>query len=121
MEAATLWERVAVIVWLDRAAGANARQISAVPLCVLARATSVHVMPPPATALTLVFAPERQSVAIKASNSSLPALVEIAGLTIVLLAVALSLNTAASWATLALTAVAVKLTPVTLPPLITTL
>ena len=97
----TLWEVVAVTVTLASAAGANARQISDAPRCTLLLFTSVHVRPPPVTVCTVVFVPPRESVAIRASSSSLPAVVENAGVAIVVLAAPRSLNVVASMATAA--------------------
>lgn len=59
IDEATLCERVAVTVAALTGEDANARQTSDVPLCPLTRTTSAHVRPPPLTALTCVFAPER--------------------------------------------------------------
>src|ERR1035437_9377945 len=43
MDAATLWDKLAVTVALERTDGANARQISAVPSCEFVRLTNIHV------------------------------------------------------------------------------
>jgi hypothetical protein len=76
IEEATACDRVAVTVILLRAPGANARQISDVPLCPLALVTRVQVIPPPVMPVTVVFGPDDQSVEMNANNSSLPELVE---------------------------------------------
>jgi hypothetical protein len=84
---ATLFESVAVTVaWLNGEV-AKARQISELPLCAFVRTTSVQVMPPPLILLTVVFVPERKSVATKARSNSFPDAVEKAGVVTVLLAV----------------------------------
>jgi len=80
-------EMVAVTVAFVRAPAENARQISAVPLCPLARLTSVHVSPPPDTPLTVVVDVEEPSVATNARSNSFGAAVEKAGLATVLPAV----------------------------------
>jgi len=54
----TLWESVAVTVTLASVEGANARQISDVPLCTFVRRTSAQVRPAPLTFVTVVFVPE---------------------------------------------------------------
>jgi hypothetical protein len=51
----TLCDNVACTVAFDNASGADARQISAVPLCALVRATGVHVSPAPVTDFTAVL------------------------------------------------------------------
>ena len=62
---------------LASAAAANARQISAVPLCTLVRVTSVQVRPAPVTLFTVVFVPVvGASAETKASSSSLAEVVE---------------------------------------------
>src|SRR5947207_645973 len=58
-EHATLWEIVAVTVRLLSAEGANARQISEVPLCTLVLRTRTQFRPPPETPVTVVLGPER--------------------------------------------------------------
>ena len=55
----TLWESVAVTFTCLKGEVANARQISAVPLCVLVLWTSVQLNPAPVTLVTVVFAPDR--------------------------------------------------------------
>ena len=85
IDAATERDNVAVTVAFVSVAGANARQISDVPACALARVTRVHTSPPPATAVTVVLPVAAPSVATNASRSSLPAAVEKAGLAIVVL------------------------------------
>jgi hypothetical protein len=55
IEEVTLCESVAVTDTLLSTDGEKARQISAVPFCVLVRTTSCHVSPAPETALTLVL------------------------------------------------------------------
>ena len=97
----TLWEVMAVTDTLASAAGANARQISDAPRCTLLLITSVHVRPAPVTVCTVVFVPPRESVATNASSSSLPAVVENAGVTIVVLAVTRSLDVVTSMPTAA--------------------
>ena len=58
MDDTTLCDSVAVTETPVSGDGANALQISEVPLCALVRTTSAHVRPAPATLLTVVFAPE---------------------------------------------------------------
>ena len=58
MDEATLWDNVAVTVMLLSGKGENARQISEVPLCTFSLTTNVQVKPPPATDVTVVFAPD---------------------------------------------------------------
>ena len=55
MDERTLCEIVAVTVALERAVGAKARQISAVPLCAFVRFTSAQVRDPPVTPVTVVL------------------------------------------------------------------
>ena len=75
MEEMTDWERVAVTVTRLKTEGANARHISAVPSCWLARCTRDQLSPAPRTPLTVT--PGRvPSVAINASSSSLAFVVE---------------------------------------------
>ncbi len=76
--------------------GANARQISAVPFCTLVLSTSTQVRPPPATCVTVVFGEETPSAEINASSSSLPEVVEKAGVLTVVLAVPWSLDVVVS-------------------------
>jgi hypothetical protein len=76
IEETTAWDRAAVIDALVRPVFANARQISDVPLCPLARTTRVQVKFPPVTPFTTVFEPDSQSVEMKANKSSLPEDVE---------------------------------------------
>ena len=59
MEAATLWDSVAVTATLLNAVGASDRQISAVPRCTFVLAARTHVSPAPETLFTVVFDPER--------------------------------------------------------------
>ena len=59
IEPATDWDRVAVTLALVSVVGARVRQISDDPLCVLVRFTRTQVSPPPATPVTVVFAPMR--------------------------------------------------------------
>src|SRR3954468_20856498 len=59
IDESTLCETVAVTVALKRTAGAKARQISAVPLCVFVRLTSAQVRDPPVMPVTVVLAPDR--------------------------------------------------------------
>src|SRR5262249_20283657 len=75
IDAATLWERFAVTLTLESADEAKARQISAVPICAFERWTRTQVRLPPVTPVTVVPA-ELPSVAINASSSSFPAVVE---------------------------------------------
>ena len=58
MEAATDWDKVAVTVTLLRGLDANARQISASPLCPFVPTTWTQVRLPPDMFITFVFAPE---------------------------------------------------------------
>jgi hypothetical protein len=55
----TLCDRVAFTVALVKGDVANARQISAVPLCALLRTTNDHVSPPPLMPVTEVLEPRR--------------------------------------------------------------
>jgi hypothetical protein len=75
IDAATLCDRVAVTVAEEITPGANARQISVVPSCEFVRLTSAQLTPAPLTPVT-VIPDEFASVAINASNNSLPDLVE---------------------------------------------
>jgi hypothetical protein len=75
IDAATLCDRVAVTVAEEINPGANARQISEVPSCEFVRLTSAQLTPAPLTPVT-VIPDEFASVAINASNNSLPDLVE---------------------------------------------
>ena len=83
MEEATLCESLAVTETLLKGAAANARQISAVPLCTLLLVTRIHVRPAPETLLTVVLGVDTESVEINASSSTLPETVEKGGLVIV--------------------------------------
>ena len=87
IEEAVLRDKVAVTVTLVRRDGANARQISAVPSCVLVLCTSSQVSPAPAILITVVFVPEvGASVHTNANSNSLPDVVEkLAVATVVLL------------------------------------
>ena len=58
-EETTLCDSVTVTVTLLSGAAANARQISAVPLCTLVRTTRTQVSPAPETLWTVVFDPDR--------------------------------------------------------------
>jgi len=58
-EHATFWEIVAVTVTLLSSVGANARQISEVPLWTLVLRTRTQFNPPPDTLVTVVLGPER--------------------------------------------------------------
>src|ERR687888_390171 len=81
IDAATLVDSVAATEALLNTVGAKARQISAVPACVLVRRTSAHVSPPPVTPETAVLVPELgPSAAMNASRSSFPAEVVKVGL-----------------------------------------
>lgn len=85
MDEVTLVEKVAVTVTLLSSAGAKARQISAVPFCVLVLCASTQTRPAPLTELTVtgvVAVPPDTS----ASRSSFANLVERAGETIVVAA-----------------------------------
>jgi len=72
----TLLDSVAVTMTPLNVEGAKARQISAVPFCVLVRFTRAQVNPAPVRPETVVLVPEAASVAINASSSSFPAVVE---------------------------------------------
>jgi hypothetical protein len=87
IDAATERDRVAVAVTLVTGTAAKARQISVVPGCPFARTTSTHVKPAPATEFTTVVPDAGPSVEMKASRSSLPAVVEKTGLLMVVLVV----------------------------------
>ena len=50
--------------------GANARQISDVPICAFVLATSVHVKPPPETLCTVVLGEPVESAEMNASSNS---------------------------------------------------
>jgi hypothetical protein len=78
IEETALMARLAVAVTLLSGAGANARQISAVPLCVLVRRTRTQVKPPPVMLVTLLLGPLvlETSEAIMARSSSLGIAVE---------------------------------------------
>jgi hypothetical protein len=78
MDAATLWDKLAVTEALERTDGANARQISAVPSCEFVRLTKTHVALAPVTPVTVTPA-DVESVAMNASSSSLPEWVVKAG------------------------------------------
>jgi len=84
IEEPTLPDRVAVTETLVNGVVAKARQISAGPNCALALTTSTQVSPAPVTFITV---PVLSSLEIKASNSSLPDVVENAGVVTVELAV----------------------------------
>jgi hypothetical protein len=118
MEETTLWDSVAVRLTLLRGLGAKARQISAVPLCPLALTTSVQARPPPETAVTVVLAPPRKSVAMKANSNSLLATVENTGDAIVAAAVVPSFEVFASRVMESAVPTAVKLIPEIFAPLI---
>jgi len=77
MDAATLWERVAVTEALVRTAGAKARQISAVPSCVLVRLTSDQVRLPPVTPVTVMPAVMASAEMNASSNSFAAAVVKV--------------------------------------------
>ena len=72
----TDWENVAVTVTLLNAAGAKARQISAVPDCVFVLCTSTQVRLAPETPLTVVVVAVPFPLEINASNNSFVAEVE---------------------------------------------
>jgi len=96
MEETTACDRVAVMDTPPSAPEANARQTSDVPLCPLALTTKVQVKPPPATPVTVVLGPDSRSVEMKASNSSLPEVMEKVEVTSFVFARALSIETFAS-------------------------
>ena len=94
IEEAVLRDRVAVTVTLVRGEGAKARQISAVPSCVLVLRTKTHVNPAPAMLVTLVLVPEAgASVQTKASSNSFPDAVEKGAVATVVLFVPWSFET----------------------------
>lgn len=70
MEAAALCPKLAVTVTLLKIAGANARQISALPRTPFARPTNCHVNPAPFTEVTVFPLAELESVEMNASNNS---------------------------------------------------
>src|ERR1700730_3978777 len=119
IDAGWLLDRAAVTDTLVSEVDANARQISALPLCTLVRRTSVQVSPAPVTLFTTVFAPVAgASAEIKASSSSLADVVENVAVATVVALVELSLNTIASVASVfPVTGAEVKLTLATLAPL----
>jgi hypothetical protein len=97
IEAARLWDSVAVTDTFVNAAGANARQISAVPRCTLVLRTSVQVKLAPVTLLTTMFVPDAEaSVAMKASSNSFPDDVENAAVVMLVDRVDLSVKAKAS-------------------------
>jgi len=82
IDAATLWDKLALTVARERVDGANARHISAVPNCAFVRCTRAQLRPAPVTALTRM--PEEfASVAMNASSSWFGERVEKAGLAMV--------------------------------------
>jgi hypothetical protein len=97
IDAATLWDRVAVTETFVNAPDANARQISAVPRCTLVLSTNAHVKLAPVTLLTTVFVPDAEaSVAMKASSNSFPDEVENVAVVMLVDLVPLSLKANAS-------------------------
>jgi hypothetical protein len=76
MEEATRWVSVAVTVTFVKGEAENARQISDVPNCALVLWTRAQVNPAPVTVMTVVLGDETPSLAMNASNSSFPAIVE---------------------------------------------
>src|SRR4051794_7959649 len=82
IDAATLWDNVAVTVTPESIEGANARQISAVPSCRFARCTLTQANPPPVTLLTFIPA-DFASVDTNANNNSPADVVVTEGDTIV--------------------------------------
>jgi hypothetical protein len=97
IDAATLWDRVAVTDTFVNAPDANARQISAVPRCTLVLSTNAHVKLAPVTLLTTVFVPDAEaSVAMKASSNSFPDEVENVAVVMLVDLVPLSLKANAS-------------------------
>ena len=79
IDAATLWDKLALTVTRERVDGANARHISAVPNCTFVRCTRAQLRPAPVTALTRM--PEEfASVAMNASTNWFGERVEKSGL-----------------------------------------
>lgn len=76
IEAAALCAIFAVTLTLLKAAGANARQISASPGTLFARATNCHVNPAPLTDFTVFGVVGFESAEINASSKSLELVVE---------------------------------------------
>ena len=97
IDALTLCDSVAVAVTPLNVDGANARQISAVPRCTLARWTSCQVNPPPAIPVTVVAAELILSADTNASSSSSPCVVENAGLAIVVALLDRSVDVVRRW------------------------
>jgi hypothetical protein len=91
MEAGTLCDSVAFTLTLDRVAEAKARQISAVPRCVLVRQTSAQVWLAPVTPVT-VMPDELAPVDTNASSNSLVAVVENEGDVMLVLELELSVD-----------------------------
>jgi hypothetical protein len=96
IEETTLCDSVAVTVTAFNGEAEKARQISAVPGWTLVLSTRTQVSPAPATLITVVLDEETLSAEINASNSSLPEVVEKAGVLIVVLAVPWSFDAFAS-------------------------
>ena len=86
MDAAADCDSVAVTFTALNGFAENARQISAVPFCVLVRRASTHVKLPADTPVTVILCPVALSVEMNARSSSLPDAVEIGGDAIVVLA-----------------------------------
>jgi hypothetical protein len=70
IEEVTAADRMALTDTLRRGVFEEARQISAVPFCVLVPTIRAHVKPAPETLFTLVSVLEAYPEAMKASNSS---------------------------------------------------
>jgi regulator of RNase E activity RraA len=117
-EETTFCDNVAVTVTALSGDVAKARQISAVPLWVFVLRTSTQVRPAPEMLeTTALFAAFLRSVATKARNSSLPAVVENGEVAIVVPAAARSADTLAS---MVIPVFAANVTPVMFAPLTVT-
>jgi hypothetical protein len=79
IEEVTADDKAALTVTLFRRVCENARQISAVPFCVLVRTTRTHVKSAPETLFTVVPISKAFPAPMKASNSSPVAVVENCG------------------------------------------
>lgn len=95
IEAATRCDKFALTLTCESTVGANARQISAVPICALARCTNTQVRPAPVTLVTVTPA-DVASADTKASNNSLGEVVENAGEVMLVLDFDLSVETVTS-------------------------
>ena len=108
--AVAICDRLARTETFDSVPAENARQISAVPCCVLVRRTSDHVRPPPLTPVTVT--PEKiPLVETTASSSSFVLVVLKAGEVTFIIKPLLSVEAVLS---IANCAVEVKFTPATL-------